>query len=636
MKLLPILFLILSIVTISLTPSIFASVSVVDVKGASQNCFNPDEIVVIVYANPNEMLYGPSDEDFTLLDNDRNHVDYFTVNGSPFLDLKSDWNIIYDELTRTMIEIPKSGTFYVKEVSGMGDSFEISTTCIPNPVNFEISSTENKIHLTGQIMGSTSNYVSLSMGDYWNLPVYSGFLYTDTNGFFSETFEFTNCSDMNPNKLTSKNLEDEWWNCYGDNYLVTHPLTGKYVYHETLQGKGYIEDWKKSIDHGQLYSGIHRFTISHDDEKYEQSFCLGSCVISNALDESEKLYFTSVHDNESPHLKNSSNSVEKYTQELRSLWDDEKQKKRMLQDQRNLDEQLVKARMAEDQRKLDEQLAEEKIEDEITIESLSRDLMEDYYDDQKFDVKEPFDNMLEDISISEAADRVAKWENALEDVELDLALVRHVSQHDCLDENWVVVNQGLSKAKSQFLELSSRDGLTTAEQITEARSGADRISKYETPIAYTSCPYYGSSQYNAAVASWMMENTPYGSIQPNIIPRTFNWGSQSSEMEGMGSAESKIIVRSNDVNTNWNPPDIPNFVKPQFKIDVSQNPEFLELVQRGRAGTFELKSLDNPFTQSNNVGIMNPSPSYNYGKDVFLSEKYPNIGNIPSELRTWN
>jgi hypothetical protein len=46
--------------------------------------------------------------------------------------------------------------------------------------------------------------------------------------------------------------------------------------------------------------------------------------------------------------------------------------------------------------------------------------------------------------------------------------------------------------------------------------------------------------------------------------------------------------------------------------------------------------LDNPFTQSNNVGIMNPSPSYNYGKDVFLSEKYPNIGNIPSELRTWN
>ena len=443
MKLLTILFLIFSVATISLIPSISASMSIVDVNGASQNCFNPDGIVVIVYANPDEMSFGPSNSDFTLLDSDRNRVDYFTVNGFPFLDLKSDWNVIYDELTRTWIEIPKSGTFYVTQVGGMGDSFEISTNCIPNPVTFEISSTGNKIHLTGQITGFTSNYVSLSLDDYWQTPVYSGFLYPDTNGFFSETFEFTNCSDMNPNKLTSKNLEDEWWRCYNNNYLITHPLSGKYLYDESF------------TDDGQTNTGMHRFTISHDGEKYEQSFCLGSCAISNMLDESKKLYFTSVH-------------------ELTPEPVYEKPAPEPVYEKPKLNSQTLTS---------------------------SSNLKQEYGDTFWYE--------------------------------------RHTQEINDDFRHQIIRQNNLDQFKAN----------------------------YEKKLSFQN-------------------------------------------------------IRNVDV--------------PQFTIKISEDSGSQITLPKSRTGTFQLKSMDNPFTQSNNVGIMNPHPQYNYGRDVFLSEKYSSIGNIPSHLRPWN
>ena len=73
---------------------------------------------------------------------------------------------------------------------------------------------------------------------------------------------------------------------------------------------------------------------------------------------------------------------------------------------------------------------------------------------------------------------------------------------------------------------------------------------------------------------------------------------------------------------NWKPAVVPNYVPfepsiPNWKPAVV--PKFME-----------------PQFSQTHVGKINPPPSYNYGRDVFLSEKYPSIGNIPSELRPWN
>jgi hypothetical protein len=91
--------------------------------------------------------------------------------------------------------------------------------------------------------------------------------------------------------------------------------------------------------------------------------------------------------------------------------------------------------------------------------------------------------------------------------------------------------------------------------------------------------------------------------------------------------------------SNWNRAVVPNYVSPsEFKLDTSHSSEFRELINKVKSAPpiTMPKFMDSQFAQSNNIRDMSPSQPYNYGKDTFLSEKYPSIGNIPSHLRPWN
>ena len=121
-------------------------------------------------------------------------------------------------------------------------------------------------------------------------------------------------------------------------------------------------------------------------------------------------------------------------------------------------------------------------------------------------------------------------------------------------------------------------------------------------------------------------SSTFASLKQDSLPKFFAMkpSSFSTPKSTTSSSGYSNYVPIEPSIPNWKPAAVPNYVpfEPSLKISnwkPAAVPKFME-----------------PQFSQTHVGKINPPPSYNYGRDVFLSEKYPSIGNIPSELRPWN
>jgi hypothetical protein len=134
----------------------------------------------------------------------------------------------------------------------------------------------------------------------------------------------------------------------------------------------------------------------------------------------------------------------------------------------------------------------------------------------------------------------------------------------------------------------------------------------------------------------------FASFKQDSLPKFF-------AMKPSSFSTSKFITSSSGYSNyvpiepsipNWKPAVVPNYVPfepsiPNWKPAVVPNYVPFEPSIPNWKPAVVPKFMEPQFSQTH-VGKINPPPSYNYGRDVFLSEKYPSIGNIPSELRPWN
>ena len=211
------------------------------------------------------------------------------------------------------------------------------------------------------------------------------------------------------------------------------------------------------------------------------------------------------------------------------------------------------------------------------------------------------------------------------------------SQH-CSDLYPIYKTLGHNEFKKMFIQDSMALSclIETEKVVTDENSNVVKSKHF----SYLGESFWALNNYNI-----LINYVPSETV--SVAPIIDKFSTTSSDHNSINDSaiiyeeikHEKISLKSYDDNISRNFDR--NFINKELPKFIPRESEFssdfktmIDSARNAPAFT-ESKFISNQFTNTYDFRE-NSAFSYNYGRDIFLSEKYPSIGNIPSPLRPWN